>query len=222
MTHCDLTGLVFGSLTVLDFAQSKNTGRSTRNRWLCRCVCGRELEEYASVLAKRRTPQCACAKRDAKRPIGEEHGLSSLPEHRIWVGIRKRCNNPKVDCYDSYGGRGILVCEDWGSFSKFLADMGPRPSEIHSVERRDVNGPYSKDNCYWATPLEQSNNKRNNRRLEYDGRTQTLTQWAREAGIHPDAFELRINRLKWPMDKAVNTPPRGWGPGQPKRLVRSA
>jgi len=87
--------------------------------------------------------------------------MHSAPEYSIWAGIKQRCFNPKGTAFHDYGGRGISVCDRWvESFENFYADMGPRPSPRHSVERQDVDGNYEPDNCFWATPDVQARNKR--------------------------------------------------------------
>lgn len=88
------------------------------------------------------------------------HGMTKTPEYRAWASMRQRCANPKSARYDNYGGRGISVCDRWQSFEAFFADMGPRPTSEHSIDRIDNDGNYEPGNCHWATRSEQQQNKR--------------------------------------------------------------
>lgn len=119
--------------------------------------------------------------------------------------MKVRCQNPKANAYHHYGGRGIKVCERWESFDNFLADMGPRPSLDHSVERKDVDGGYSPDNCCWATQAEQNRNRRNNRTATCDGVTKTLKEWSEITGIPFETLTARW-RYGWSGEDIVKRP----------------
>jgi hypothetical protein len=110
------------------------------------------------------------------------HGLSRTPEYRIWDSMRRRCGErAEPSKKKHYFDRGIRVCERWQqSFEDFYADMGPRPTPKHSIERIDVNGNYEPSNCIWATLTEQARNRRNNRMLTAFGETKTVAEWAED------------------------------------------
>lgn len=129
-----------------------------------------------------------------KKTTKEFHGLTKTVEYDAWCNLRIRCNNPKKDTFAVYGGRGIKVDPAWDSFLTFLRDMGPRPSPKHSIDRIDVNGPYCKDNCRWATIPEQSNNRRSTKWVTWNGKTQTLTQWAEEFGVSSESMSYRFRK----------------------------
>src|SRR5258708_4053781 len=116
-------------------------------------------------------------------------------EYEAWVGMRKRCNNPKHKRYPEWGGKGIAVCPEWRhDFAAFLHHIGPRPSPTHSVDRIDGKKGYEPGNVRWATKTEQSNNRPSFCRLiEYCGRVQTMAEWAREVGINRECLKQRLN-----------------------------
>lgn len=213
----DLAGLKFGRLTVISLAPM-----TTRiGRWHCICDCGNTTVSDGRTLRNGTSSSCGCYHREeitnraTMRSIAAAHALgyadvadylrAKRGAYQSWTGLRSRCNNPKNPEYHYYGGRGITVCARWDRIDNFLADMGARPSPRHSIDRKDVNGDYSPDNCRWATKPEQSNNRRNTIFLSHAGATKPLADWSREIGIPHGVLRHRINR-GWSPEKCLTTP----------------
>lgn len=139
-----------------------------------------------------------------------KHGESKhwqTAEYRAWMGMRARCRNPRRACYARYGGRGITICDRWEVYENFLADMRRKPSPTHSLDRRDNDVGYTPDNCRWATPLEQSQNRRHVTRVSIGGVSLLLREWAERLGVRMPVIWLRIHRGGWDPRVAVLTPP---------------
>lgn len=136
----------------------------------------------------------------------ERHGMDRTPEHRAWVGMKQRCNNPKKKDYQHYGGRGISVCPAWlVSFKAFYSDVGPRPSAAHSLDRIDVNRGYEPGNVRWATHQQQVENTRVVRLVTVSGKTQSVSAWEREMGLSKGQVRSR-EASGWSIEEAIMTP----------------
>src|SRR5438094_3143938 len=136
------------------------------------------------------------------------HGHSTSPEYISWEAMKQRCFDPKKPNYHLYGGRGITVCERWMDFRNFLADMGPRPSPAHSLDRfPDRDGNYEPGNVRWATGEQQANNTRTNRHITFHEETLTLAQWARRLDIGEGTLRWRL-KAGWSIERAFSTPLR--------------
>ena len=197
MKLIDRRGETYERLLVIE--RAPNAGPNDTNaRWFCRCDCGRSVIAYGQDLARGKVKSCGCY--SASRVF--KHGMSHTQIHGVWRQMRERCSNPKHRSYKNYGGRRIKVCPEWDDFAVFYRDMGERPLG-GTVERIDNNGPYSKENCRWATYKDQLNNRRTNRMLTVFGRTQTFSQWADECGIPWTTLRSRIERYGWPLEQAV-------------------
>ena len=132
--------------------------------------------------------------------------LNKTPEYATWVAMKQRCTDPDCNSYHRYGGRGIKICHRWVfSFLDFLQDMGQKPTPKHSIERKNNNGDYEPDNCVWATAKQQANNRRNNRVLTIDGKSQTVAQWAEEFNVGERGIVNRLER-GWDAKRALTAP----------------
>lgn len=210
-------GSVFGRLTVIGEAAPfiRGSGRKELASQV-RCECGVELPVRNVHLRSGHTQSCGCFYRDSRITTGHKrktHG-HSLPgkmtgEYRSWSAMLTRCTNQGAESYQRYGARGITVCDRWRhSFQNFLADMGKRPSTKHSIDRwPDTNGNYEPLNCRWATPTEQQNNKNNNRRMTFYGKTLTATEWSRISQVSVSVIFMRL-RAGWSNQRAVWTQTR--------------
>jgi uncharacterized Zn finger protein (UPF0148 family) len=130
-------------------------------------------------------------------------------DRSVWENMIQRCFDPNHVSYKNYGGRGIVVCPQWlgkSGYKQFTADMGPRPSPQHSLDRRENDKGYSPDNCKWATGVEQGRNKRNNVNVEFKGKTQPISAWAEEIGVPYSVLYQRLKRRGWEVERAMTEP----------------
>ena len=146
----------------------------------------------------------------ARNKIGQfvgTHRMSQTAVYGIWGNMLYRCNTSTSQMYKNYGGRGIKVCKEWHSFDLFLADMGDRPSENHSLERIDVDGDYEPNNCKWATAKEQARNRRNSRFIFIDGLKLQVDEYCERYNLSKEAIKNRIRR-NWTNKRIIETPVR--------------
>lgn len=159
----DMIGRVFGGLTVKSEAEPyyRSNGAKLR-RYLCVCECGGAATVVGQNLRSGTTKSCGCKSGGFKHGH-RKAGVPATVTHNTWSAMRARCNNPKHLAYPRYGGKGVRVCAEWNDqsngFSAFLRDMGERPIG-HTLDRIDNQKGYAPDNCRWATPQEQYENKR--------------------------------------------------------------
>lgn len=182
MRKMDLTGNVYGRLTVLEEAEKTEYGQS---RWLCACECGTQKVIRGCSLVHGESLSCGCRKLEPNLK-NRKHGESNSPVYRVWSSMLSRCQNPNHRAYANYGGRGIKVCPQWQVFENFLADMG-KPPEGLSLDRMDNDGNYEPANCRWATRSEQARNIRSLGRIS----TKTQVQLAQELGISIKTVRIR-------------------------------
>ena len=200
----NLTNQVFGKLTVVEYAHSKNG----TTYWECACECGKNVVVCVGSLTGGRTKSCGCLQKQKVREINTIHGDNyRTKEYRAWKNMRERCRNPKNRMYPHYGERGISVCNEWENYKTFLSDMGRAPSPQHSLDRIDNNGNYEPTNCRWATRQEQAQNKQNNHNVWYKGELLPLTTICDLYGVSYSLVYKRV-LLGWDIDTAIKQPSR--------------
>jgi hypothetical protein len=200
----DYTGFVKGYITAISFAgicENKST-------WTCICnKCGSEFVAKVRVFSSSQKT-CGCLRKS--QYLTPKHGYArkksiSSSEYSAWNSMKRRCYNINNEDYHNYGGRGIVVCDEWiNSFKNFLADIGEKPSNFHSLDRVDVNGNYSKANCRWATKLEQSNNRRNSFFVTYNEIKMTIAEVAKKENINRSTLRSVILQKKITAEEAVS------------------
>lgn len=199
----DIKGERFGLLTVHERAGSDRLGNAM---WRCTCECGGQSIVSTHNLKRGHTKSCGCLQKESVTT----HSGTGTRLYRIWEGMKRRCYEITHAHFKDYGGRGITVCDEWlrsfEAFRDWALANGYR--DDLTIDRKDNDGPYSPDNCHWATHKAQQNNMRSNRAITYKGETRTLAQWAELAGINKKTLQYRLNN-GWSVEQAITTPTKG-------------
>jgi len=180
----DIIGQRFGWLTVVGIDEEKTSERD-RIYWKCQCDCGKTSSSPTHQLNSGKTRSCGCR---------QGHGMSRTRQYRTWVNIIKRCNNEHDTNYRYYGDRGITVCDKWLTFRGFWEDMQEGYDDTLSIERVDVEGNYEKENCRWATPYEQSINRRNTPFYVIDGERMCMPEISKKYSISLGTLGQRLRK----------------------------
>lgn len=193
----DLTGQKFNRFLVLEYLGN--------SKWLCRCSCGTIKIVKGSHLKNGSIQSCGCLFRElasnriSKRNITHNLFNSNKRLYACWRSLKLRCYCKNNSSYKTYGGRGITVCDEWkNDFKNFYDwamsngyDKNAKRGEC-TIDRIDVNGNYEPSNCRWTNMKEQSNNKTNNRLIQYNGEIKTLSQWSDYFGIRDNLIHDRL------------------------------
>lgn len=148
------------------------TGKVPRRmQWRIRCDCGAEYIRASNCVRD----FCMCQ--------NFKHGMSKSPEFNTWARMLARCSNPNAQDFRYYGGRGISVADRWKDFASFFADVGPRPSPGHSIDRIDTNGNYEPGNVRWATKETQAGNTSRNVYVQTPQGPVCLRKYCRDNGL---------------------------------------
>jgi hypothetical protein len=198
MNYIDMTGKVFGDITVIRKDRSANGVY-----WLCECACGNKTVVSGRSLRFGSTKSCGCGSiRQArlnsnaariKKMVGSPHSRK-LKDLRS--NILDRCFNPANKRWNRYGGRGISVCDEWVAngrvFYKWCLENGYEPGL--QIDRINVHGNYEPNNCRFVTAKVQQRNTTRNRLLTWDGQTMPVSQWAEKLGVRGQALQHRVDR----------------------------
>lgn len=197
-------GKVYNGLKIIDSVYKlTKTGKTKQSYYVTECIyCGKIKEFQANHTLKARSV-CDCQK------VKHDHnanGMSNSPLYGVYRGIISRTTNPQHKAYKNYGGRGITICDEW--LNDFMAFyqwcMSNGYKKGLTIDRIDNNKGYSPDNCRVISFKEQQNNKRTNHRLEYNGETHTISEWAEILGMKQKTLARRIDN-NWTVEKALTT-----------------
>ena len=196
----DLTGRVFGRLTVLRRSGYK-TGLIA---WDCICACGKGSHTRGGDLTSGKIRSCGCLNMERR---STKFGATLDPHYQCWWAMVARCFDPNNNGYSRYGAVGISVYAPWVTdFQAFKTYMGPRPTPDHSIDRIEGSKGYFPGNVRWASSLEQTLNRRVTVMVDYKGVRQSLAVLARAHGLAPKVVNSRVSRGGWSVEKALTTP----------------
>lgn len=214
-------GRKYGRLTVIEWVRDDFTcGGKKRPVFAFMCECGKPVEGRIYSARSGHKNSCGCLRLGhTRRPPGTfKHGHATggklTPEFRAWRDMMTRATNPNTKHAMHYVGRGIGVCEEWAyggdgkGFERFLACVGEKPSPRHSLDRIDVDGDYRPGNVRWATPAEQARNRSDNHLITFRGESMCLTDAAARFNLPTGVLSDRLNKLKWPVERALLAPRR--------------
>lgn len=202
----ELAGKRFERLTV-----ASKSDRADRNGpyWECVCECGKKVVVRQAHLLNGNTKSCGCLHKHTLIQRNQKHGGAHTKLYYVWQAMRKRCNDPRSKSYKYYGARGIKVSLEWEENYQRFRDwaISSGYKDGLTIDRIDTNKGYYPENCRWTNKETQMNNTRRNNCITHNGRTQTLSQWAKELLIKPTTLRNRIYTYGWSIEKAFTTKP---------------
>ena len=199
----DLSGMKFSRWNVICRVEDKvSKGGTHYTQYRCVCDCGVTRDVIATSLTSGRSKSCGCLGRETSRLVcGNNfriHGETKTRLYQIYAGMKKRCLSQNAYNFTNYGGRGISICEQWlnswEAFREWAYSNGY--SDELSIDRIDVNGDYTPDNCRWVGRVAQANNRRSSRYITYNNETHTLAEWANILDIPYKRLHKWINKGK--------------------------
>lgn len=203
----ELTGTRFGKLVVVTGIRRVNGTPA----WRCRCDCGTESVVITGDLRSGNSRSCGCGQRKAAAKVCRQrsttHGWTGARLYNIWHGMILRCYYKTQISYARYGGRGITVCDEWRHDFRTFRDwaLANGYAANLTIDRRDNDGNYHPDNCRWITIQKQQCNRSTSRIIEWNGKRQAISEWARETGIRSTSIRYRLF-VGWPLERVFTEP----------------
>lgn len=204
----DITGQRFGRLVAI-----RPVGRNKQACivWECKCDCGNTKAISGAELRRGHTRSCGCFEAESRSTRAITHGLSNKRIYITWRNMMLRCHNPSHKSHEGYGSRGIRVCDDWKvsveSFCAYVSQLPHYGEKDRTLDRINNNGNYEPGNVRWATATEQNRNKRTCKVIEFNGKSQNVSEWASELNMIDITLGARL-RKGWSVERALTTPVR--------------
>ncbi len=191
----------------LTFIEDRGKDKAHNFLALYKCECGNERIYAKKEVNNMRKTACGCRRAKEFNQYTKTHGLRSHPLYKVWQLMKERCNNKQSASFTDYGKRGIKICKEWNSITAFVkwGEANGYQKGLQ-LDRREVNGNYTPDNCRWVTRKINANNTRRNRFIEFNGKRQTLQQWADETGINAMTIRRRLEVYKYSIETALTKP----------------
>ena len=198
-------GSTFGLWTVVSSTWMVGKKPSRKRIVVCECFCGKRKVVHLEHLQSKRSTKCTNCSHKILTQHRTQHGESNSRLYRVWKDMKHRCESHRNKYYHVYGGRGITVCSEWaGSYEEFRDWAHSNGYAEHlTLDRIDNDGDYEPSNCRWTTNKEQQRNKQCNRILTHQGQSMTMVEWAEELGIKYVTLKTRLNKLGWPVERAL-------------------
>lgn len=184
-----MIGQKFGKLKVILELEERAKGGG--KQYLCQCDCGNTTIVRSDHLKSGHTTSCGCNK-----IMITSHRKSQSNLYRRWDKIKQRCYNKNNHAYKHYGGRGIVMCDEWRDDFMAFYDWAINNGYYKNltIDRIDVNGNYEPNNCRWVDYTTQNNNRSNTIYITCNGKTQSVMQWCRELNLNPSTVYYRVKR----------------------------
>lgn len=197
----DLTGKRFRMFSVIN---RDLESKKKEVRWIVKCDCGKIISIRSSSLTSGKSISCGCYAKEMNTKKHRTHGMSKTRTYRAWQNMIDRCDNANSKSYNNYGKRGITASHEWHNFNTFYKDMGDKPKGL-SLERKNNDMGYCKENCKWATPKEQMMNTRYNKILTLNGISLNISAWSEKLGINRSTLYNR-SRRNWTDARTLTFP----------------
>lgn len=203
MKPINLMSQRFGRLTVIDSAPNNKFGHTC---WKCLCDCGNTIVTETNDLRRGHTKSCGCLQKETVCKLRATHKLSKTRIYKVWQDMKARCYNKNNKFYDSYGKRGISVCQEWRNsfeeFHKWAESTGY--SDSLTLDRIDVNGNYNPENCKWSTIYEQASNRRTTHYVTYHGETDSFDNMCRKLNVNSKTIRGRMRSKNRTFEEAID------------------